>query len=78
MHGDSLWSSPYDAPATPGTGLPNSPGSGYPGTGAPGGLENGNGGSGMGGSRAPGFDSTLHDSPAPRDSIGSQEWMERG
>jgi hypothetical protein len=87
---DTLWSSPGDSPATPGTGLPNSPGSGWPatggsgtgGTGSP-----GNGGSGLGGS---GIGSGTEDDSAgsgpaapalpgaPRDSIGAPDWMERG
>lgn len=50
---DTLWSSPNNQPATPGTGLPNSMGSGLPGssgmgTGSPG--SSGNGGTGIGGS----------------------------
>lgn len=83
---DTLWSSPYESPATPGTGLPGSPGSELPGTGSPGAPGNGGsgtGGSGMGGSGM-GADSTgiipavpVHPD-TPSDSIGAQEWLERG
>ena len=80
---DTLWSSPYEAPATPGTGLPNSPGSGWPGTGSPGSSGDGGtgaGGSGMGADTAgipPALPRTSPDVP-PRDSIGRTDWMERG
>ena len=82
---DTLWSSPSEGPSTPGTGLPNSQGSGLPGTGSPG--SSGNGGSGTGGSGiygdsangTPGDPSVPGKvSPAPHDSIGAPDWMERG
>lgn len=80
LKGDTLWSSPYEGPATPGSGLPNQPGSGWPATGSGGGS--GTGGSGLDGREIP-RDSTRKPrtgpSPmTPSDTIGANEWMERG
>lgn len=72
---DTLWSSPYDQPATPGTGLPNSSGAGRPGT----------GGSGMGNDSSgniPGLPGTPaapgNNGATPNDSAGASDMMERG
>jgi len=80
LRGVPLWSSPYEGPATPGTGLPGKAGSDWPATGSGGGS--GNGGSGMDGKGIP-RDSvkTPQTGPTPAtpgDTIGAHEWMERG